>query len=184
MNNNCAFCNHLLTISDSSTPLKPRAYLHKKRQSIRTASPESPHISIFSPEIIRPHPKAGPRKETNRGKKKRSSAVWTDTPVKEALEAEKAIKDEKKKSVKRAVLGKITKEQKDKKKKISKPVNQTPDSSTDEDEENCFCLVCLEPYQGSRSKEVWIQCLECKGWSHEECTKGDRFYVCHNCESE
>ncbi|KAK9965103.1 hypothetical protein ABG768_004212 [Culter alburnus] len=42
----------------------------------------------FSPSLIRPFPKAGPRKETGRGRKKRRSEILTDTPVKLALEEE------------------------------------------------------------------------------------------------
>ncbi|KAF4116735.1 hypothetical protein G5714_001288 [Onychostoma macrolepis] len=39
----------------------------------------------FSPSVIRPFPKAGPRKTTVRTKKKRQSEILTDTPEKQAL---------------------------------------------------------------------------------------------------
>ena len=44
---------------------------------------------MFSPVSIRPFPKAGARKETKKGRKKRSTAILTDTPVKQALEEER-----------------------------------------------------------------------------------------------
>jgi len=56
--------------------------------------------------------------------------------------------------------------------------------STDHlEEKECFYLVCLEPFSNSRPREKWIQCMECKEWSHKECTGGNLRYVCHNCDS-
>jgi len=52
------------------------------------------------------------------------------------------------------------------------------------DDEDCFCLVCLETFGNSRPNEQWIQCIECKMWSHVECVGDDKNYVCHNCDSE
>ncbi|KAK2575359.1 hypothetical protein KPH14_000832 [Odynerus spinipes] len=52
----------------------------------------------FSPSKIRPYPKALPRKQTIQNRRKRKSAVLTDTPEKEALEKEyeeKILKKEK-----------------------------------------------------------------------------------------
>ncbi|KAJ8967720.1 hypothetical protein NQ314_002666 [Rhamnusium bicolor] len=46
---------------------------------------------VISPlEILRPFPKAPPRKPKKATRKKRSTAILTDTPVKDALEEEKA----------------------------------------------------------------------------------------------
>lgn len=47
-----------------------------------------PNVSI-SPHEVRPLRKAEPRKVSNKGRKKRSSAILTDTPVKKNLEEEK-----------------------------------------------------------------------------------------------
>lgn len=44
----------------------------------------------FLPDSIRPHPKAGPRKQSTKGWKRSETTVLTDTPVKEQLEAEKS----------------------------------------------------------------------------------------------
>ncbi|KAI7796638.1 hypothetical protein IRJ41_003050 [Triplophysa rosa] len=42
-----------------------------------------------TPEDFRPYPKAGPRKPASKGRKRRKSAILTDTPVKQQLEKEK-----------------------------------------------------------------------------------------------
>ena len=32
-----------------------------------------------------------------------------------------------------------------------------------------MCLVYVELYSNSRPGEKWVQCIQCKGWAHEEC---------------
>ncbi|KAJ8964054.1 hypothetical protein NQ314_005195 [Rhamnusium bicolor] len=59
---------------------------------------------------------------------------------------------------------------------------EPPDSSEEENE--YFCLVCLEPDSLSKLGEQWVQYFECKLWSHVEYTKHEDLYVCHNCQSE
>uniref|UniRef100_A0A674APC7 Uncharacterized protein n=1 Tax=Salmo trutta TaxID=8032 RepID=A0A674APC7_SALTR len=44
---------------------------------------------LLTPEDIRPYPKAGPRKPAYKGRKRRKTAILTDTPVKQAREMEK-----------------------------------------------------------------------------------------------
>lgn len=48
--------------------------------------------TLISPAIIRPHPKAEPRKETRRGRQKGRSRILTDTPEKQEIENIKAKK--------------------------------------------------------------------------------------------
>ncbi|RXN04570.1 polycystic kidney disease 1-like 3 isoform X1 [Labeo rohita] len=57
---------------------------------------------LFSPSLIRPFPKAGPRNETGRGRKKRLSEILTDTPVKLASEEEERQKG---KNIRKKILG-------------------------------------------------------------------------------
>lgn len=143
--------------------------------------------SVFSPEIVRPLPKALPRKTCGR-RKTRKSAIYTDTPEKNAIQEEYDAK--KKKQIKRR-LTEPNDRPKDKPKAVrqsskTKPSQKNKDQSdtSESDEEECYCLVCLEPYGNSRSKEKWVQCIECRHWSHEECTQQESLYVCHNCLSE
>lgn len=88
----------------------------------------------FSPEFVRPLPKAGPRKQQTRGKK-RSCAVLTDTPEKDALALEqckrktktiKKIEKSKKKAVKKAIFKSSSEsdEENHSVKKINKKVNK------------------------------------------------------------
>ena len=115
-----------------------------------------------TPKELRPLPKAGPRKRSGMNRRKRSSAILTDTPVKKALE-------------------KISKVAKKKQSEKSKRVHGDEDSSN---EEESFCLVCMEPFSKSKPREVWIQCRMCKLWAHEGCTDKDLFYTCPNCNSD
>lgn len=66
---------------------------------------------------------------------------------------------------------------------ISKKTTGTSSSS---DEEDTICLVCGELYSESRPGEQWIQCVQCKLWSHFLCTPQNSrsYYICHNCDSD
>ena len=110
---------------------------------------------LFSLESVRPFPKAGERKQTN-SKRKRKSAILTDTPEIARFKL-KQFKSPTKKSRKVTNGGKkkgdglVTSKDKPKKKASRRKVLDS-DSETDE----CYCLVCLEPYSNSRSRERWI----------------------------
>ena len=45
-------------------------------------------LENITPEHMRLYPKAGDRKQSNKGKRKRVTAILTDTPVKNSLELE------------------------------------------------------------------------------------------------
>lgn len=92
--------NRPLTPMNNSQPLSPKPSTSatvvsfiptpstSKTDSINKPTHVSP-CATLTPEDIRPFPKAGPRKTQRGGKRKRASAILTDTPVKEALSAEK-----------------------------------------------------------------------------------------------
>ena len=155
----------------------------RKLESTANSNNNIPHDltdqpeEVFSPEAIRPFPKAAPRKRTG-GRKKRKSAILTDTPEKNAIEEEMKRKQMRTKSVKRSLKRKPTTQ-----KKTKKPSQKDIDSS---EEDEWYCLVCVEPYSNSRPREPWIQCQTCKKWSHEECTNvaKHQVYICHNCYSD
>ncbi|CAH1982597.1 unnamed protein product [Acanthoscelides obtectus] len=141
-------------------------------------------VSVFSPEAIRPLPQAEARKNTQK-RRKIKSAILTDTPVKNELEAIEARRNTKK--VKRPALNLENKTKKSVSKTRRNCKNKgkiSEKESSDSDDDDCFCVVCMEPFSQSVPKEEWIQCIECKSWAHWACTKGDLFYVCHNCFSE
>lgn len=141
--------------------------------------------NTLTPEDIRPYPKAGLRKKVNQQRKKRKTAILTDTPVKEALEAERQAQGKKslfKKKCK-ATKSKIPKKQSTGKKKRAGTKRKTPDDSSSEEDES-LCLVCVEPFGNSRPGETWVQCIICKGWAHEKYTPGKSVYICQNCDSD
>ncbi|XP_030752233.1 uncharacterized protein LOC115879477 [Sitophilus oryzae] len=56
-------------------------------------------LQKFAPETVRPFPKAPPRKQENKGQKKRKSAIYTDTPEKEDIRAEYEEKKKRRKKL-------------------------------------------------------------------------------------
>lgn len=148
---------------------------------LASSIPSTSIPAVFSPEEIRPFPKAPPRKTTNRGRKTRKSTIYTDTPEKEEIrkEYDEKMKRAKVKQVKKRMD--VIKTKDAKKTKTKKASTTAPESSEDEE---YFCLVCVAPYSESRPREKWIQCSDCRRWAHEECTEGGLTYICHNCESD
>lgn len=140
------------------------------------SSPSTNGATEFSPSSIRPLPQAPARlSNSKRGRPKRKCAVLTDTPVKQALELEqtKGIKSLKKCDNSRG-----------QKKGKSKAKRRLDLPRSNSNIEECYCLVCAEPYSNSKDREKWVMCVTCKNWSHEECTMGEEPYICHNCDSD
>ena len=133
-------------------------------------SVSSTSIAI-SPEHVRPFPKACPRKGIRRGRKPGRSGVLTDTPEKNAIIQEQQQKSCKRKggaktsSVARALV-------------VSKKAKPAPVK----DDDACPCLLCGEPFSNSLPGEKWVQCTACKMWAHENCTSGDKCFVCDHCQ--
>lgn len=159
-----------------------------------------PIALLVSPQDIRPYPKAGDRKVSNKGKKPMKSAILTSTPVKEQLEVAAREKEKKKvEKLERArkklckSLGFESKQSKDKKvlasnekkkKQIPKKRIKKERESESEDDEDTLCLVCLKPYLQSKPGQDWIQCISCKKWAHIECGKDSKVYTCIHCASD
>ena len=130
------------------------------------AAIEDPPIaghSRFSPVSIRPHPKAGPRKETTTKRKKQKATVWTDTPEKNLVERQKHEREK----VRKVLIPK---------KKGQHAKNRNKQTEVDD----TFCLVCFEQWR--KDGKEWVQCLSCHEWAHTDCISGnDLFYTCDNC---
>lgn len=60
-------------------------HLEIETPELAALPPSNNNSGFVSPEIIRPFPKAGLRKQTRKGRKKKKSIIATDTPEKEAL---------------------------------------------------------------------------------------------------
>ncbi|KAG5885111.1 hypothetical protein JTB14_017286 [Gonioctena quinquepunctata] len=90
-----------MTSSSSSSILSNNA--KESVASTSTArSPLATTSNVFSPELLRPLPKATPRKKNQPNRRKIKSAVLTDTPTKDEIAAIEASR--KMKNVKRRVL--------------------------------------------------------------------------------
>ncbi|KAK6186370.1 hypothetical protein SNE40_008417 [Patella caerulea] len=88
--------------------------------------------TAFSPEVIRPHQIASSRKTNSKGKKRRKSAILTDTPEKEALEKEQKDRLEKQNKTKKAKVAK---------RKIKNSKKRLEFDYSSNNTESC-CLVC------------------------------------------
>ncbi|CAH1984558.1 unnamed protein product [Acanthoscelides obtectus] len=103
----------------------------------------------FSPKELRPLP--DPRTETNKGRKKRKTAILTDTHEKNLIEQEH--QQRKKTSTGEGKRKLIPAKGKGNGKKTKKAPKEKEDRSDDED---CFCLVCLETFGNSRPNEQFF----------------------------
>ena len=156
-------------------PQSPNQLSNEPSTSAATVSPDA---SSFSPEVVRPSPKAidvidtcSKRPARKRGK----SSILTNTPEKLALE-EVANKRQ----------SKVVPKQSSSRGKGGKLARQRL-SFIEEDSDDCneyFCLVCLDNYTNSRPREEWVQCITCRKWAHVKCTKGEKNYECPNCFSD
>lgn len=63
-------------------------------------------------------------------------------------------------------------------------VQCTGQEREDDRDDEWPCLICGEPFVRSRSNEVWVQCMCCGQWAHEESTAGDMCFVCPNSDSD
>lgn len=153
--------------------------------------------AVFSPEIVKPLPKAPPRLLMSTKRRIRKTAILTDTPEKNALAEEQTKKKTKKnEDIAKKGKGKNKENSKGKDKgkgkgkgksqgKAKRRVLQESETDSDNDLE-WYCIICCDAYSNSRPREQWIECTMCKNWAHIKCLdKGDEVtYVCPNCESD
>lgn len=60
--------------------------------------------------------------------------------------------------------------------------NQNKKSSFEEEAEY-ECMMCGETFANSRPGELWIQCMKCSSWCHEDCSSGEtsKGFICDFC---
>ena len=154
---------------------------------------------IFSSEEVMSHPKAPPRKQNLRGRKRRHTAILTDSPERDEIyEKEKKREERKKKKVDR-LSQKSQKMKKvyaqDKKGckrenpggKAKEKTDRTLRSSKKNLEQfsivsDTFCIICLEPYSESAPGEIWRRSIICKSWAHKCCVTSSVRFKCSNCQ--
>ncbi|XP_060843181.1 uncharacterized protein LOC132923302 [Rhopalosiphum padi] len=64
-----------------------------------------------------------------------------------------------------------------------KKAKMTKENNYTSDEDETFCLVCMETFSSSKPNEQWIECSKCKFWTHVDCARECKspFYRCDNC---
>lgn len=68
--------------------------------------------------------------------------------------------------------------------KQTKKENKLIANNNASDDDDCYYLVGLdylvglELFSNSLPNEQWVQCLDCKKWSHVKCTKNYSYYIC------
>lgn len=173
----------------TNRPTIEQAIIPSTRGTPEGPSTSDGHIARFTPEQVRPYPKAGQRKNNKTARKKVKSSILTDTPVKDALREEEEARNERKRMKQAAPKRKLPMSISNSRKKIQerktkkKQIEATRSSISSDDEEDCLCIICLESFSNSRSGEKWIQCRACKKWAHLHCGEDDPFYTCIHCLS-
>jgi hypothetical protein len=125
----------------------------------RPAEADSSSRTSLSAELVRPFPKAADRKGTaNAARRKRSTAILTDTPVKAALQDKQKLTQVTKgkthqKGNKRCLFNKAARDSK--KQQIVRKIQK---NGSDENGWETFCLACMDRYSESLAGELWVQC--------------------------
>jgi hypothetical protein len=115
-------------------------------------SKEEKHPS--SPDDIRPLPKAGPRNSQNVIKKKRTTAILTDNPVKNSLKNYKALLGEKPgpgNEEKEVCATFLVRESQKKHLKTSIRTSKNASDTKEKDSKDIVCMYCLDAYSRSTS---------------------------------
>ncbi|KAJ3654946.1 hypothetical protein Zmor_014096 [Zophobas morio] len=163
---------------------------------------------VVLPEDIVPIPLLKKTQGT-RGRKSGKAKLITSTPNKEELE-ESTNQKEKRDSVKKRIFIepgpiKISLKTSTKNKRKSKPRGAPPsrsancsssssnvsfhDSSDEEmsiredPDENVECIFCKQKFLDSQKGEMWVECVVCGMWAHEECGGAEKdVYICDFCQ--
>ncbi|ESO05996.1 hypothetical protein HELRODRAFT_160101 [Helobdella robusta] len=114
-------------------------------------------------------------------RKKLTSRVLTDTPVKEELRVQQTREEIKK----RPIMNK-RKLQQNKKNQISEESNRVTKKNKIKRQlyaEKDICVMCGE---AGRDNEMWFRCRNCAKWAHELCTSVSSAvdYICEFCIHE
>lgn len=154
-----------------------------------TSDIEEPHSSttmILEPALpeeksasemllnISPLPHANTRKCTTR-KKNSYQDILTASPYLESLREKEINKkaEELRKSKRKTVTKKVFEDS-----ESDEPFN------TGDDDSDCPCLYCNEPYSNSKAHEGWLCCQKCRQWAHAECaglSKRAKQFICELC---
>ena len=132
---------------------------------------QRPTGEIKTPEELQPFKKTSPRKTQRCIRRKRHTAMLTDTPEKMKLLEQNEDSH-----------GKRLKNKTCKRKLNNKGFLKSGGEKNRKNMEDYWCLACGGEWSNSASGEQWVQCIKCKDWAHESCTNESVYYVCDLCE--
>lgn len=155
-----------------------------------TPQPHPSTSKVISPEMIRPHPKAGPRKRSavSGCRKRGDTKILTDTPVKRQLEAEAKQRTEKNMKSSRKPQKQLKVRRTNSNQRQKRSSTKSRRSTTSEDSDRCkICKHKFGDTDDPRIGDDWIKCLHCSNWFHDSCAQangilddGDEF-TCSDC---
>ena len=102
--------------------------------------------------------------------------MLTDTPEKDAI-----IQEKQQKACKRKGSAKASSAARPAAARALVATKKAKPSHVNDDNE-CTCLLCDEPFSNSLPGEKWVQCTAYRMWAHENCTSGDECFVCDHCQ--
>jgi hypothetical protein len=112
----------------------------------------------------------------------------TDTPAKNTLKNYNVNLGENKKNgtqnVGKRSVPKISSERFTKETPKNTKKSKNASDRKEEDSKGTICLPSLSAYSRSASREMWIQCIECKLWAHEQYTDGSSVFIYSNCQTD
>ena len=103
-----------------------------------------PSTSVTSPEQLRPYPTAPPRKTDGRGRRRGTTMIATDTPIKKKLEEIQKSRSQPKNSKRKLPIGQRS---------SKKGKKASEERKLEGKQQEWHCLVCAESYASSLPKE-------------------------------
>lgn len=143
-------------------------------------------------EEVRPFPKPTPQRKSTRGRPPGRSTILTDDATRNELAAKQTKRNnaaaKKLENTRNRLQKKLRLEEAGKKKPKGKAPRKrpsTPSSSSEDEEDVDFCIICMQNMPTKLTKENSIACMQCKRDVHLRCANMERsYYVCPNCDSD
>lgn len=184
-------------IQSQSTPLQSEAEEASNMSTVSTVDNLSAEFLDTTLEDLRPFAKAPPRKQSNRGRKKRRSEILTSSPVMAQLREEQAASEKKgKRALKKPTVTKPAKKAKTTSTVVSSGIVplpiKLPDATNTRRSQRLqdpkgvnvttLCCVCDNNFSPS---ERFKLCLECRRKAHVNCVRtSDDLFTCRSCFSD
>lgn len=152
-------------------------------EPLTSTSCESDLSKILS--SIGPVQAATPVKKSNRGRRAMKSAILTSSDNRQQLREKQAKRDASKTPKKGSVSNTTKSNPKTPAKRGRPPKKARKQLSSDENDDEDFCIICLETMPRVLNRNNSIACSECKREVHLKCANLTKsYFICQNCESD